>query len=331
MLTISINASLAPVLLRKLGLTSPEKLEERVTVFFEKKVQGQARAMFATQSDTQQFSDVPRASVEKLLPDVWGGDAGHGGTHPGIEASSSENTGYTPEQETQMYREAFLRNVRREYWKDIEEGTLPKTGRMARILLYSVEYALLRANKELGDWDIIKYKSKEMELCPCINTFLGKTWPFKNNDWVQSVFPSKATQDVWKTYLALCFIEAHKTAQKKVPEFLTTVEGEEVAETERFSEKAIETVKEESESEVKIAQEFLDELVGADGQAVKRIRIRMVAAQLLHSQSQKVNKYVKHGILDDKGASILLHEVHHQNRKLADANYFDNPNRQGAH
>merc|ERR1712060_901199 len=75
MLTISINASLAPVLLRKLGLTSPEKLEERVTVFFEKKVQGQARAMFATQSDTQQFSDVPRASVEKLLPDVWGGNA----------------------------------------------------------------------------------------------------------------------------------------------------------------------------------------------------------------------------------------------------------------
>jgi len=257
----------------------------------------------------EQWAGVTPAAVEILLPHVWGA---HGGTshHPAFVAiAQEEEPAYAAKQGLRVYREAFLRNVRRTFWKDIEEGILPRNGRVSRILVFACEYGLLKANEPLADWEMVKYKSKEMELCPCINRFLGSTWPFKNWDWVQSIFPSETTQHVWKAYLALCFIEAHDSARKHVPEYLSTV----------IRPENVETVRKESVDEVKQAQEFLAEL---DQHAIQHVRVRMVAGQLLHLQTEEVNRYVEHGVLDDKGASQLLHELQHQKRLLADANYF---------
>jgi NhaP-type Na+/H+ or K+/H+ antiporter len=313
MLTISVNATLAPILLRNLGLTRPEELEERITEVFEEKLQERARTAFEEDTKQEQWAGVTMAAVEKLVPEVWGADGGHHHKHPAIVQTDEEERGFIAKQGLRMYREAFLRNVRSEFWKDIEEGTLPKTGRVARILLFACEYGLLKANDPLADWDMVEYKSKEMRLCPCINSCLGSTWPFKNWDWVQSVFPSETVQHVWKAYLALCFIEAHKSAREKMPKHLSGV----------ICADHVEKVRNESEEEVKRAQAFLDEL---DETALHHVRIRMVAGQLLHLQTQEVNRYVEHGVLDDKAAGHLRHELEHQRRLLADANYFNNNN-----
>jgi len=98
-----------------------------------------------------------------------------------------------------------------------------------------------------------------------------------------------------------------------VPEFLSTV----------ICSEHVEKVKAESEEEEKRAQAFLKEL---EETAIQHVRVRMVAGQLLHLQTQEVNRYVEHGVLDDKAAGHLRHELDHQRRLLADANYFNNNN-----
>lgn len=314
MLTISINATAAPLVLRALGLTRPEELEENITKVFEQKLQEEARKKFVAESSQPQWESVTEEAVVKLLPHVWGHQQ-----HPAIGEAEEEERGYEAEQGLRMYREAFLRNVRNEYWKDIEEGTLPRTGRVARILLFSCEKGLLESNTELADWQTVKYKSNEMVICPCINDCLGSTWPFKNWDWVQSVFPSETTRNVWNAYLALLFIEAHKSAQKTVSKYLSAA----------IRNENIDAVRQESEKEVEDARQFLATL---DTEAIKRVRIRMVAGQLLHWQTQEVNRYKKNGVLDDMGATTILHALQHQHHELAERNYFEvNQSTHGAH
>jgi len=172
MMTISINSTLAPILLQNLGLTRPEELEERITEVFEERLQEKASTMFEEEKLREQWAGVTPAAAEMLLPHVWGA---HAGTSHHFAIAPKNELGYDAKQGLRLYREAFLRNVRSKFWEDIEAGILPRYGRVSRILVFACEYGLLNANEPLADWKMVKYKSKDMKLCPCINRFLGST------------------------------------------------------------------------------------------------------------------------------------------------------------
>ena len=69
------------------------------------------------------------------------------------------------------YRKMFLENIRRKYWKFIEEGRLPRGEPVTTTLLYSVDTALRRVGYQSNrDWEFL---SKQMRPNPRVHFVVG--------------------------------------------------------------------------------------------------------------------------------------------------------------
>mmetsp|Transcript_133139 Transcript_133139/g.265631 ORF Transcript_133139/g.265631 Transcript_133139/m.265631 type:complete len:932 (-) Transcript_133139:188-2983(-) len=314
MMTISINASLCPLLLRTLSLTRPSGLSQRSAQHLEQQLYEHARKEFDDQSKKlsegseadSRWNDVKFDDVKNFLL-----QKSHEADH--VEENSDE---VSEQAELQAYREIFLRFLQNEYWTYLEKGQIPRKGRVARTLLMSCADGLIESHKELSDWSMIKSKTGEWQLCPCINNCLARCWPFSQWYWIQSLFPSSWTVDMWTAYLTLCFLEAHASARDQIPKFF---EHEAV-----FPGGTIEKVHKESEEQTKQAEATKASLEDRNKEAVSHAKNRMVAGRLLMKKWEETERYTREGVLPDKAASHLLHGIHDQTRQLASGNMYRN-------
>jgi NhaP-type Na+/H+ or K+/H+ antiporter len=307
MMTISINATLCPFLLDKLKLTRPKGLSKKSAEHFEHQLVEYAKKKFdelkKNGDDNIRWKNVTYDDVQKLLPLL---------EHP--HAADADKP-IKEEAEERAYREVFLRFVQKEYWTYLEEGQIPRRGRVARVLLLSCADGLLKCNGKLSDWTLIKAKSGEWQLCPCLNRCLENIWPFSQWYWMQSVFPSSWTISMWKAYLTICFLEAHAKAREKIPPFF-----EESGSRKVFQQQTIDKVHRESLEQAEAAKEYQ---ASFDQKAVLHAKNRMVAGRLLMKKREETDLYTHLGVLPDKAASHLLHEIHHQTRQLARGNMYE--------
>jgi len=308
MMTISINATLAPLLLSKLHLTRPKGLSKLAAQHFEQQLSEYAHKKFDELKESGEgdarWKNVKFEDVKKLLPLLQ---------HP---RDPEVNTKIIqPKDELRAYREIFLRFIKKEYWTYLEGGQIPRTGRVARVLLSSCAEALLNSNNALSDWTTVKETSGEWQLCPCINNCMESLPVVSKWYWIQSVFPSNWTVSMWKAYLCICFLEAHAKAREKIPPFFGVPGSSEV-----FQQVTMDTVHRESLEQSEAAQEWVE---GLNQKACQHAKNRMVAGRLLKKKWEEAELYTSLGVLPDKAASLLLHEIHHQTRHLARGNMYE--------
>jgi len=234
-------------------------------------------------------------AMVSALDDTKSHSGGHAGSGAGDEAG-----------ELRIYRETFMRFVQNCYWEGIEEGLIPRTSRVARVLLFSANDALQEPGKRLDDWKVVERMKADFQCCSCINSCVANVWPLNQSEWLQSVFPADVTVEMWNVYLTLCFIDAHKTAREEVPKYFSDGNV--------LSQYVQEQVARESCVQTEEAAKFMESL---SPESVVHGKNRMLAGKLLHVQLEKVTGLAKKGILDDKGAAHIMHHLQAEHRKLA--------------
>jgi len=293
LLTILINGTLAGPLLRKLGLTDTPVVEERVVRHLQEVTQEEMDEKL-TEVHAKQFQDVNMSLVRELIP-----KPAH--AEPGSDYIKLPSL----DQRLQTYREIFLRAVEAKYWAGIDEGRIPRTSRIARILLFSTSDAQLRRSEKLSDWDFIATK---ITGSPCsLLTSLCDTWPLSKLSFLQNFFPSSDTLNMLKVYTVLSYIKAHELVQDEIPAYF--------GQSQIMDSEVRDTVAGESKGQCVKAQA---ELATLPTNVVEWCKARMLAGQVLHMHLEKVKELERIGILDHKGADHIVHCVLQNQRDIVD-------------
>mmetsp|Transcript_36294 Transcript_36294/g.82011 ORF Transcript_36294/g.82011 Transcript_36294/m.82011 type:complete len:369 (+) Transcript_36294:30-1136(+) len=290
MLTILINAVLCAPLLRLLGLTQPDLVEEHIAAHFSDKVRQHAlEGMEAVKEELLGGlgSESERHEVETLL-------GAH--DHCGGEMESQDSQLCT-------YRAAFLRFVRNQYWEFIEEGLIPRNGKVARVLTVSTTHTLLDTSRELWDWQFIVHETTSFMRYSKTSEFIQTTWLLNRLPFLTSIFPTPWSAELSKAYLALCFVRAHRTARDELPEFFAG----------GLSQEVLDLVGTESRVQTEDAAAFLERL---DQLAVSKGRTRMFAGKMMYLQQQKATSLEALGVMDEKVAGRILHHLQQDFRKV---------------
>jgi len=301
MLTILVNATLCAPLLRKLGITKTEDIEEKCIAHFEQMTDWHAhsalRQIMESGDPDPRFVGASMEMATGLVP-VLASD--HKQEH------SSSRVFYQSQQALmRSYREIFMRAVQHHYWMDIEGGLIPRTARVSRILLYSADCQLDSPDKRLKDWDTIEETLDEHQAKPCLSK-ICLIWPLSSIHILAELVPSPSTIMMWQVYAALAFIEAHKAARAEVQQQFCT---EEI-----FGLQVKMAVAEESKAQCARAHSALAHL---PLDAVEAGKSRMLAGRLLNLQVQKVTELKEMGILSQTGAGHILHRLQDAQRHVA--------------
>mmetsp|Transcript_95859 Transcript_95859/g.280191 ORF Transcript_95859/g.280191 Transcript_95859/m.280191 type:complete len:891 (-) Transcript_95859:58-2730(-) len=297
MLTILVNATLCGPLLSKLGFTKTEDIEEKCIEHFERVTD--ATAHMAAQEILESKDPDPRfvgarlETTADLVPVLSSGP-------PEQEIPTSQLKA-----KLRMYREVFMRAVQHHYWMDIEQGLIPRTSRVARILLYSTDAELDDPSLTLRDWETIEETLDGHQVVPCLSNLVS-AWPLSKISLLTEMFPAKSLIETWQVYAALSMIEAHKAAQTDVPQNYSVdgVLGYQVQAT----------VQQESQAQIAQAVNLLQHM---HRDVVETVKSRMLAGKLLQLQVEKVTQLQESGMLSEKGAGHIMHRIMDAQRNVS--------------
>lgn len=244
-------------------------------------------------------------------------------------------------------RRAFLEVVRVSYWRQINSGKLPRKSSAALILLNSIDVALETTDTPgLQDWDEIVAHHKALfdnltkndpvaaaaahatdhyptdsSASAATGGASGATTPRRRasrgsvNMSLQGVYDadkttliSKALKDYREAqivYLLTTFIDAHQYAQKRIPYYLGDTE------TIDTPEEAL--VVQESRELVNKARACLRAI---DPGIITLQVSKQTARWILHMQEDQIEEFLHEGIITQRDAETLFHEVEHDFKVL---------------
>lgn len=297
MLTICINATTCGPLLRYLDLTKTPEIEEQTRAHFERLTHEHGKTCFdeiVLKKDDARFVGANVETVEALVPHL---------AHVPSPEKIRPNADSIADK-LQTYREAFMRSVRHHYWQNIEGGVIPRTSRVARVLLYSTDSCMENSKSALSDWKVVADNTDDRQALPRLNR-ICESWPLCYITPLQQLLPSANTMMMWKVYASVSFIEAHKAAQKEVASYFgDSVLGKTIQEQ----------VNKESTVQCDQAEAVLRRL---PEDAVKVGKSRMLAGRLLQLQLEQVKQLKEEGMLTEKAASRITHRINEQRRNVA--------------
>jgi len=207
------------------------------------------------------------------------------------------STTHDKDEKLGMFRQMFLRAVMNAYWSDIDGGLIPRTSKVSRILLHSVEHAVANYQNEICDWEVLQTRIMEATAKPCMNAVIS-VWPLSKVPEFRHWFPSQDAVDSWKGQSCLLFMEGHETAKKHMA---AQFQGSIV-----FVKDIQEQIFQESDAEVSKARERIQEL---PAELVQKSKSRMLSGKLIQEQLEKVQEFRKLGFLDAKGANQIIHRI----------------------
>lgn len=299
-LTFIINATTAAPLLRLLGLTKNSQMKERMLKQLSESVTNAATELFDQEVDNKtdlRFDGANPEIVRAMVPSL-----------NNLEFTNADLSMYTRSPAefkvamTQELREVFLRHVQNNYWEAINDGVIPKSMKVARILLHSVDAAMANASEPLTDWQRVaedadmkrwtkpsQFESSLSHLVDCR--------PLSWFPWLRRscAIEFKILETVW---LSLSFQEAHTRARADVPKYFnakTPVEEE-----------VQELVLKESEEQCSLAAQALENVQPASLELGKS---EMLARRVLTMQIEKVSHLHEKNIISEAEASHLQHTV----------------------
>jgi NhaP-type Na+/H+ or K+/H+ antiporter len=292
-LTILVNATTAPAILRVLGITKSSHVKERMLSCFAKTLAHQAATEFKQESQIEE--DVRfRGANESIVREMMRPPSG-------VEVVPEDVGGFTDVSEKALlmiYREMHLKVVQTQYWEAIDAGILPRNLYAARILLQSVDKALDDASTGLTDWTLVMrgLQAEDVEEPGRLVRFLGGlaegrpfVWSTTFRRWFSKDFRAKRA-----VLVILSFQEAHLEAQKQVPKYLDMEDA--------FDVKVHQQIRQESALECEQAADFLRRLPAQD---VEMAKSEMLARKLLNSQIKHINEMEEKGVLSSFEAGHL--------------------------
>lgn len=142
------------------------------------------------------------------------------------------------------YRTIFLSIVRTRYWKDIQQGRLPRYSPTSLFLLYSIDVGLDGAMiPDTQDWTAIQEELDTNKMHTWLLYWIGRT--FTSSRILNLLLKQDANRIKTAVYILTSFIAAHEHAQAKLHEYSSVTEDERVDDKNKVSpEEAI--VREES-------------------------------------------------------------------------------------
>lgn len=307
-LTMLINATCSASLLQALNLMKVPHMKERMLKQFEHKIQLVTEKVFEEQMqspDDIRFAGANHTMVCEMVPSLKD-------SVPREEDAAPDPSSRTPGSEAQLlkiYREVFLKVVQNCYWDALEEGVIPRSQRVARILLQSTDEALETSSTNLSDWDVI---SRDINMAPVgrIAQLLAHVVEVPPFSWFvefRHTF-SNSNRQMRKVYAVLCFEEAHNRARKEVLQLFNT--GDDL---DRHVHRLVSL---ESEAQCRRATELLMLLPAS---YVELGKSEMFARRLLTMQMEHINELLKKGLLTGSEATELEHRAHLSMRKIVNA------------
>lgn len=300
-LTFLVNASFAGAVLRAIGLTRSSRAREEVLSRLAQHVA--AKASEACERECASAADIRfrganRELVRAMLPDL---KAGMADDEP--DSDSEEQALIS------IYRETWLRVVQQHYWAAIDQGILPRTLEVARILLNSTDIALESSDTGLRDWEAV---AREVHMRPP-----GPLWrticalaEYRPLCWLPDI-RSTCSEEGWamqKVYIALSFQEAHVHAESAVPEHMGS--------SGRWNDGITQQVCRESCEQRARAAELLEQI---PKRFVELGKSEMLARKLLHTQRESLAELREQGFLTASEASHMEHQVLEAQRHIVNA------------
>lgn len=308
-LTFIVNATLAPQLLRLLGLTRASRARSQVLKRLSKHVDQQTMEACEQQLSSRKdirFSQANMSLVQEMLQqDFSGGQDDGTGQLAGEEAGGEQEA----EELATVYREIWLRMVQHHYWGSIGEGIIPRTLKVARTLLHSTDEALDSTWQKLNDWEVVARDlgADRPGTVTHYVRFLAECRPFC---WIPE-FQRSVSEDyriMQEVYVVLSFQEAHMYAQEEVKKYLSTRDPVAI--------EVMQRVASESEDQLQRASALLGEL---SQDSVELGRSEMLARKLLHQQLSHVEHMEESGLLTPSEASSMQQKTLATSRKIVNA------------
>jgi hypothetical protein len=296
MLTLMINATLVAPLLRRLGLTKDGEMEMAVVANLKDEINVKVNKSLKKQSDYQNIKD----DVARLVPAVEAAKSGL--------SEESQLTDYKLPQnlneQLRVARELFIRILQAEYWREIEEGQLPRTSRVARVMIQATDEMKMSADKELDEWIII---DRLMTNGTTVGHYLGRVFECSVCRWtgITEVFPSDSNAKSNRIFAALALIKCNEAAVAKFEESYAS---------NTFSKGAKDGLKTESREQVDLAKQAVEKLSSED---VKKCKTRRGAGKVLKEQMNMVTEMYEDGLVAEKCMSHITHKLQYSYRKVA--------------
>jgi len=321
MLTTLVNAPLAKPLLEYLDMTSVSRNENSANMQAEEYSIGDVAKYYQeikmrTDEKTrdERFFGHNELEVERLVPYVRSSTRGidnddeSADEHRVLKHMDSESDELTEDEERDAMRNMraiFARLLQHIYWKNIDEGTLPKASKVTRHLIYSTLDAIEDLDTPLHDFTgVLATTVQRRQPWPMMSKIVAKP-PLSAILPLQESFPTEDRLEEDKVRCVLCHMQAHKQARQRVVECF----GKNA-----FFRDALAQVLAESQEQCDAAQEVLGEV------QVRRqnmIKSKMFVGKLIHHHLHKVHEMEDEGVISTKGAQSITHHLQGQYRSLA--------------
>jgi hypothetical protein len=320
-LTFLLQSTTAAKVVELLGVTKKSMVRQRMIIQFEKKMSeecnGALQEQLTSRADDCRFSGANVEIVRAMVPAL---QENHGGTddeplESADVAVSSASSGVDREKQQRessemalirIYREVHLRVVQHHYWQAIEEGILPRSDKVTRILLHSTNEALDTAGICLNDWQVIA-RQLDPHRPSGLMSFMGDIVDRRPFSWIaefKRTFNPEFRM-MRNIYVALCFQEAHAHARMTVPHFFGTGTALDV--------KVQEQVAYESQVECRRAAELLEQV---PAEQVELGKSEMLSRKLLQVQMEEIDSLLAKGLLKQSEADYLEYQVTTAMRKI---------------
>jgi NhaP-type Na+/H+ or K+/H+ antiporter len=325
MLTTLINAPLAMPLLQYLGMTGVSRNENLANIHAEEYSINDVKTYYQrvkrdVDADTrdERFFGHNEREVGRLVPYVHSSTEGSDDddkrantdpSHRVLQHGESDEEG-APEEagkdSIRTLRAIFSRILQHLYWKDIEEGILPKASKVSRHLIYSTLDAIEDLDSPLHDFTgVLAQTVGGSKPWPRMSGIVGK-WPMSVILPLQEFFPTEDRIDEWKVRCALCHIQAHKVARRRLKE---TFGGDD------FFRAAMGQLFEESQAQSDAARAVLSDI-----EVTRRSMFmsKMFVGKLINHHLHKVHEMEDEGIISTKGAQKIVHHLQGKYRSVGE-------------
>jgi NhaP-type Na+/H+ or K+/H+ antiporter len=298
-LTTLLNAVSTAALLNKLGLVKPTRLQARVLAQYKVALASKTTDMqkMLTQHGDPRFDASGVGAVGKMMDHVE--REGDSGILVDPPDPREDDPAELKLECKRIYREMFLRFVKNQYWKSVDQGIIDRNERTTRWLLHSCDQAK-EDTASLCDWAILSGY--------CVS---------EEDNWLFSMynsfsFGSSSSHEQRLCRVALCFLAAHTAAREELPRFFGTGD--------KLDQQVEEEVVKESRQACKQAEERLKSL---PLDLVKVTKCKMLAWKLLHTKREQVELLHEDGVLAEKEADALTSDLGTAMRLLRDKNTND--------
>jgi hypothetical protein len=304
-LTLLINGTLTPYVLRRCGLMASKKEQERLIAEVAERVAWRTQKHLSQELDSEDpshlFEGVVEDDVAQYVPALRVKKA-LSPTRRSMKPPAHQASGESSEFVVRMLREMVLRAVLSVYQDLGDRGIIEKRSDVMSALVDSVNKTLMCADDKLSDWTVLK-TSLQLGVFTTEDEYkiAARSMQISSSYAITAIQGGFSRYRDDSIYAALAFIHAHGSASKELTYY--------------FGQQEKEVVEFENQEQIDDAKELLQDM---PSDLVSAARTKMLASKLLHFQAELVSDLTQKGVILDEDAGHMEHKIHESMSTLED-------------